>query len=317
MQTWQPTSAEESGYFWALSDAISIVESKFPSMLVPVRDGELCIFSDYSGQHKGAQFEAYSYLLVTEAEVQAWLPLRDAWRQNYLPDGRRLSFKKLRENSRNRAFLPFLDLCSQLKGNVVTFLVDSRIERIADFDVKAAFPDCFDGAESDFTTEKMFRVAGFLALVLAGLRREDQVSNWVSDHDEALETHERREGLAKLMAYLIFGFAGWRHPADCYFGTTESKYTLDWYEDLSAIPDIFAGAYCKLAATLPFRFRNRSIQILTSEDIAEQDDRASTVGRWLATNDGQLRHVLARLELDEKRDVRATAQFMAGWRKSC
>jgi hypothetical protein len=314
MPVWQPIRAEGSGYFLALSEAIAAVESNFPAMLTPMPGSSLSVFSDYSGQHKGARHEAYSYLVAAESDIQAWLPLRAAWRDRYLPDGRRLSFKKLGESTRKRALPSFLDLCSRLRGNVVTFLIDNRIGRFANFDLKEIFPDCFDGPESEFTTEKMFRVAGLTSLLLAGLKHENQQLNWISDQDEALETTDRREGLARLMAYLTFGFTGWRQPATVQFGTTGSQYALEWYEDLSAIPDIFAGAYCQLAGLLPSRFKDQPVKILRSNEVSDYDGRAVLVGNWLASNNGELRHTLARLELDENQEVSATAQFIAGFR---
>jgi hypothetical protein len=71
------------------------------------------------------------------------------------------------------------------------------------------FPGCFPAHANCGTVEKMLRLASFVALVLSGLRREDQGSNWVSDHDDVLDGHDKREQFARLATYLTFGVMGW------------------------------------------------------------------------------------------------------------
>jgi hypothetical protein len=210
--------------------------------------------------------------------------------------------------------IPFLDLAGIIRGNLLTFLVDRRIGSFIAGGAAAiadVFPDCFDSSTKPSTIEKMFRVSGFVAMINACLRDEKQRSLWISDHDETLETFERREQLGRLASYLTFGLARWSNPADQLFGTTESEHAPDWAEDAAAIPDLFAGAYCRLCHVLPaYVGKETWLKILPDDE--ERDPRAREIGNWCAMRRTTLRQVLLRLELDTNGAVRASAQFIAG-----
>src|SRR5260370_41745081 len=114
MGVWQPIVDKEIGYLFGLSDSIAVVEAKNPDLLASVTNGTMIVASDYSGQHKEATHEAYSFLVTTDEALNDWLPSLGAFRQRWLPDGRRISFKKLNEPLRQRALWPFLDTATTL-----------------------------------------------------------------------------------------------------------------------------------------------------------------------------------------------------------
>ncbi|MGE9007487.1 hypothetical protein ACO2JO_02825 [Leptospira interrogans] len=312
MSVWQPIVEKRIGWLFGLSDSIAIVEAQNPDLLVSVTNGTMIVASDYSGQHKEATHEAYSFLVTTDEALKDWLPSLQAFRQRWLPDGRRMSFKKLNEPLRQRASWPFLDTATCLSGNLITILVDRQVGSFMSggpVAAKEAFPDCFAANANPGTVEKMLRLASFVALILSGLRREDQLSYWISDHDEALDSHERREQFARLSTYLTFGATGWRHAADHQFSTTELSKAPYWSEDLAAFADLAAGAFCKLSSYLPAFSSSGERNWLTqmaSSDI--ESLRARAIGDWLAKRRGALRHVLLRLELDRDCKIRTSAQ---------
>lgn len=310
MMVWRPLKDIGSGYFFSLSDSIGIVERSNPTLLNPISEGTLIVASDYSGQHKEATHEAYAFLLTTDRALSAWLPLLDDFRRQWLPDGRRMSFKKLKEPVRWRALPAFLETFEKLPANLLTVMVDRRVGSFMHGgppEIIKAFPDCFTENSKHVTVEKMFRLAGFVALVLSGVRQEDQPSNWISDHDEALDSHRKREQFARLAAYLSFGLTGWRRPADNMFGTTESPHAPYWAEDVTALPDLVAGVYCALSSHLPTFLGVETWRTgVSSRNV--QDHRALIIGNWLAEGRGMLRHVLVRLEPDEEGNIRSSAQ---------
>jgi hypothetical protein len=274
----------------------------------------MVIVSDYSGQHKLATHEAYSFLVTTDRALEEWLPIHLEFRDRWLPDERHISFKQLREPIRWRALAPFLDAASAIRGNVVTFLVDRRIGsfmRGGANAIASALPDCFSTGCRPGTMEKILRVSSFVAMLMAGLRQESQRSLWISDHDEALETFDRREELGRLCHYLTFGLTRWRNPADMEFGTTASPYAPPWAEDLASIPDLVAGTCCQLSRVLP-AYCGTELWTRTVASSAAQDHRARAVGNWMATTQGRLRKILLRLELDDEGATRSSAQFFAG-----
>lgn len=310
MNIWRPLENTRAGYLFDLSDSLSIVEAKYPNLLVPIVDGTMIIASDYSGQHKDASHEAYSFMITSHRALNEWLPQLRVFRKRWLPDGRRISFKKLNEPVRWRALPAFLETVAKLRGNLVTILVDRRVGSFMHGGPDAvieAFPDCFSEDANHGTVEKMFRLANFVALILFGLRREDQDSRWISDHDEALDSYEKRENFARLATYLTIGLTGWRQPADNFFGTTETPMIPYWSEDLAAVADLAAGAYCKMSEDLPAFFGRRSWEVKMASTSVE-DRRARAIGNWLFTSQSTLRHVLMRLERDGEGNVRASAQ---------
>jgi hypothetical protein len=275
----------------------------------------MVIASDYSGQHKGALHEAYSFLVTTDSGMEEWQDHLSRQRAVWLPDGRRMSFKQLKDKVRQRALVPFLEAADLIRGNLITFLIDVRIESFIGGGTGAAreaFPDCFDEHTAPGTIEKMLRLGSLLSLLVTGLRREDQPSFWISDHDETLATHERREQLARLATYFSIGLSKWRQPADQYFTTTELPDCPPWGEDLTAIADIVAGSYCELVDLLP-TWTGTSTWMRVVSANAVDDWRARLIGDWLARRAGSLRKVLLRLEMDENGNVHASAQSSA-WR---
>src|ERR1700722_4361966 len=146
MSVWHPLIEKQAGYLFSLSDSIAIVEAKNPELLTSVANGTMIVASDYSGQHKDASHEAYSFLVTTDLALNEWLPSLGAFRQRWLPDGRRISFKKLNEPVRRRALPYFLDMAGKLSGNLITILIDRRVGSFMSGGPNAAtraFPDCF------------------------------------------------------------------------------------------------------------------------------------------------------------------------------
>src|ERR1700722_14685305 len=127
MPVWNRIQDQGSGFLYNLSDSLALLDWRYPGLLEPVTDGLMVIASDYSGQHKDASHEAYSFLVTTHHALDQWLPVLETFRTRWLPDRRRLSFKQLREPVRWRALGPFLNAAGGIRGNVLTVLVDRRI----------------------------------------------------------------------------------------------------------------------------------------------------------------------------------------------
>jgi hypothetical protein len=314
MEVWRRVDVPDAGFFFNFGECLSLLDARYPGVLRQVSDGVMVLASDYSGQHKEATHESYSFLVTTDKEVDAWLPLRREFRQRWLPDGRRLSFKRLSDSVRWKALRPYLATIANLRGNILTFLVDRRVQSFLNGGIAPLlelFQDCFPVGTPLSTAEKIYRHAGLLALVVAGMRQEGQASYWISDADETLATYERREGLGRLVSYLTLGFTGWRSPNEMVFGTTDSEFAPEWAEDVAAIPDLFAGTYCKLSRILPTRFGSEcSFRTVSPQDGV--DRRAHFIANWMCLASSRLRSILLRLDIDDDGNPRTTFQFFAG-----
>lgn len=311
---WRPLADSRAGYLYNLSESLRILEGKNPGLLVATNQHAMIIASDYSGQHKDASHEAYSFVVTSDKIIGEWLPRLGQFRKLWLPDGRRLSFKNLNEPVRWRALPSFLETIGHLAGNMITIMVDRRVGSFISGGPKAiieSFPDCFSPNIKHGTVEKMFRLASFVALILSGLRHENQESHWISDHDEALDSHEKREKFGLLARHITYGCTDWKQPANMFFGTTELSYAPAWAEDIAAIPDIMAGAYCKISRHIPAILGEESWKVAISSGNI-RDQRAFVVGSWLTRCQTDLKHVLLRLERDAFGEVRASAQAFVG-----
>ena len=310
MPVWKRINKPESGFLDGLSDSIALLESHNPKVLAPVDEAPMWLVSDYSGQHKGAAFEAYSFLVTTERDISAWDTRRRACREEFLSDGRRLSFKKLKEPVRWRALLPFLNVADELHGNLLTFVIDKRLPSL--FKEQGVpewsdLPRLFPPGTSTNTIEKSLRLGMFLSLLLAGLRKELQHAIWISDQDDVLEDYPRRERFAEFVSYVSLAIANWTNPAPLHFYTTAIDSDDRFLEDLTAIADLAAGALANLAPSISTP-EDKGISMRMLRRGSCTDVRTQTVVDWLARRDRPLKRMLLRVVLDATGAKRARAE---------
>lgn len=310
MSVWRAFDVADAGYVNAFSEAIAVTEAKLGDLFWPVDRDLQIIASDYSGQHRHATHEVYSFLITTRPALEAWLPLRQEFRAQWLRDGRRLSFKQLREPVRRRAYPHFLDLAGALPANLLTVMIDNRVGSLIAGGPQAladALDDCFIPGASGGSIEKIYRLAMLMSMVQAGLRNPQQPAMWISDHDETLDSHHKRERFARLATYLAVGLTSSASTGELHFMTTLSPYLPAWGEDLAAIPDIAAGACAKLSGVLPL-FMGRPTWTVGIAHGDALDWRAKIFADWLSAPHGLLRHVLLQLAPDANGQIRASAQ---------
>jgi hypothetical protein len=63
--------------------------------LPPLNGSRIYIASDYSGSHRGSHFDAISAIYCDVEASREWLAIQRGFRGQFLPDGRRMSFKRL------------------------------------------------------------------------------------------------------------------------------------------------------------------------------------------------------------------------------
>ncbi len=315
MSVWRAFDVPDAGYVNAFSEAIAVTEAKLGDLFWPVDRDMQVIVSDYSGQHRQATHEVYSFLVTTRPALETWLPQWQAFRAHWLPDGRRLSFKQLREPMRRRAYPHFLDLAGALPANLLTVMIDNRVGSLIAGGPSAladALDDCFVLGASEGSIEKIYRLAVLMAMVQAGLRDPRQSAMWISDHDETLDTYDKRERFARLATYLSYGLTREASIGELHFMTTLSQHLPIWGEDLAAIPDIAAGACAKLSSVLPL-FTGRPTWTAGLAHGGTLDWRAQAFADWLSAPHGLLRHVLLQLAPDVDGQIRASVQRFNRW----
>lgn len=212
----------------------------------------LLIASDYSGSDRRSKYEVYSFLITSPYEWHPWRELRAAVREEYLRDGRRLSFKALNDRRRQVALPHFLQAALALPGLCLTLIVDKSIDGLSGGELLLPlFQDGYMSCKgvqmhlchrwSRRAFEKMARTTQFLALLISELVPRDQNIVWVSDEDELFGGAGRTADLLTMLGFWGALYIG-RPRTDLSIGTTAIDSEDRLLEDLASIPDLAAGA---------------------------------------------------------------------------
>jgi len=106
---WVPLNRPELGPLNSISNMIQREEWLNPGVLASVRRGPtLIVAGDYGGLQKGSEYETLSFVVADLAYLWLWDEFRTRLRSETLRDKRKLSFKKLGDQLRRKALIPFL-----------------------------------------------------------------------------------------------------------------------------------------------------------------------------------------------------------------
>lgn len=240
---WQRLQKPELRLANTFSERIWQMEERRPGNFPEFQSGEpLQIYSDYSGSHPGARFDAYSYLLIQSTGLAQWEQQRVSIREAYGLGRRRFAYKKLNDQVRAKALWPWLVAADDLPGLLVTVLIDKSLGSLfppADLvTLKAAFPEF--STVKPAAVERLFRVCHFLSMFVAGLSAPGQHLHWVSDEDEIAANESRLQLLGWTFTQVSTMYLG-RAPAHVRCDTTGSDDGSLHFEDLASLPDLAAG----------------------------------------------------------------------------
>jgi hypothetical protein len=199
--------------------------------------------SDYSGQHAEAPYEAYSILLADFRGCANWEASRSRIRARWLRDGRRLSYKSLRDRRRERALMPFLEAADSIPGILLTVLVDRDIDNLFRLSEDERTPEHLGAfaAWPRSSLEKLLRVVHLLSLLVAGLSHEGQNLIWITDQDEIAANEGRLQQLLVAFTNVASHYLG-HSLGHLRVGTTDSDTGTRDLEDMVAVADLAAGA---------------------------------------------------------------------------
>lgn len=211
-----------------------------------VRGGShFVLASDYSGQHAGATHKTYSFLLASVDQSQSWEVARARFRER-LGDQRRISYKDLRDQRKWRALPEFLAAADQIVGVLATFIVDRRFDTLLpptiNDQIGSLLPQTLP-VPSSAILEDMVRTAHFIVLLIAGLLRDDQGVQWITDEDAIVQNEIRQTQMRSVLSTVSKA----HHKEVPYLkffnmGLTSSPDPSRIIEDFASIPDLAAGA---------------------------------------------------------------------------
>jgi hypothetical protein len=246
---WQLPANPSIGPMNILSDSLQRLEARDPSRMTNLRSGEsLVLASDYGGDHKGARFRAFSFLLANRDALGGWLNAREQWRRRRLRDGRRMSFTQLGDRHRREALPEFLEIARTIPGILASVLVDRAIQSVFSERGDLDMPRIASLRSAGWSTnglERLFTIVHFASFFLAGFSRAGQNVLWVSDEDEIAANEPRLRQLTETFG-IVFSHYLQHDLGHVRVGTMHSDNGSRELEDLGAIPDLAAGALSEI-----------------------------------------------------------------------
>lgn len=232
---------------WAFSIQKFIDQSEPRPRVSP----DILIASDYGGEHPEATHNIYSYLVVRDGGRQWSSTIRDV-RRDLLPDGRRMSYKRLDDRRRQAALVRFLEAAANLDGHLVAISVDKRQKRLST-DLGNVEEICamlgLGARWNAQALEAMLRKVQFAALLLPLWSTAWTNVTWITDRDEFVQNDARHDDalatFARMMGFYL------RHPmGDIRLHTTGQDPGMLQFEDLCSIPDLAAGMLSDVSAQM-------------------------------------------------------------------
>ena len=244
-------------------------------------DETIAVMSDFSGEHKGAHFNTYSFLILAYNKVGPFMAQVEELRRKHglIDPYSEFAFKDLGFGPRSRALPEFLRLVDNfIHGAVITIAIDKQIDTVFGRSKKEAYPLIEEqlsamglGKWKGAAGEKVLRVCHSIAIFTTLTTRENQRLLWYCDNDVINENARDRqfEDTQNIFVRALSMYC--RHTFDLVgFGKSfDDKSHLD---DLLSIPDFAAGVVQDLLQAHK-----------TGEDNVPGGEEKKALLRWIAT----------------------------------
>jgi hypothetical protein len=295
---WRLPDRPDLGAMNVLSGLVRNHESTDALALPNLRLGSTIIIgSDYSGQHATSHYEAFSFVFADISRCAGWFLARRQIRDEALKDGRRFSYKALRDRKRAGLLPSFLDAANRVHGLLVVVLVPKSIDSLfkSTGSIKSDDEEIASLAHwSPRVVEKLLRVAHFVSLFLAALSRPSQNVVWITDEDEiaanADKHHELTTAFGKICSHYLD-----HNLAHVRVATTASDTGKRDVEDFVSIADFAAGALCEVLNAF-HRDDTAPVPGVVVPVPMKTNAKAIDISRWFAEYSGTLKRLVLAIE---------------------
>ena len=237
--------------------------------------------SDYAGSVSRSDYLSYSFILV-DADLSPLYPANQREvRSTFLPDSRRMSFKKLGDRHRARALIPFLDSAETLSGVCLAVLVHKGIEFTTTTNKTLQMWQDIGMLTGKWTIhafEEMARTVSFASALVSECARQGQHLTWITDQDAIVANDDRLTDVMELAARMI----GLHLPFSLgeFAMNTAAVYPGERsFEDFVAIPDLVAGAFTEIVTSWS-REPGLRAGYITDLDSLRVSPKARTIASW-------------------------------------
>lgn len=279
---WVPLNRPELGPLNSISNVIHREEWLNPGVLASVRRGPaLVVASDYGGLQKGSEYETLSFVVADLAYLWLWDEFRTRLRSEIFRDKRKLSFKKLGDQLRSKALIPFLRASNTIPGQVITFVLNKRILAL----FSEPYPDPRSSAlKLRIWNEKSFarltRVAFLGGTLISCLSAPMQNVLWITDQDDIVANVQRLKEATSVVAHFL-GHLCPHQLGHIRFGSTECDNGSLQVEDLASISDLTAGALAELLRSLKAEYSPK-LSTITVRMPSALSAKSKMIVNWLA-----------------------------------
>jgi hypothetical protein len=294
---WRQVSKANMGILGGLNDLFCTLQKQKPTIFPNFsNEGTIFAASDYSGQHKNAAYEAYSFVLTTPKRWQSWERHRLEVRSRFLTM-RRISFKVLEDKKRWEMLPLFLAAAALLEGVTITILVNKTLGSLfsSSGTLDLNRPELARVSNWKIpVVEKMLRVTHFMALFIAGLSSEGQDLIWITDEDDIVANEVRLREMTTMISEILSSAVehNMRHFR---FGTTASDNGTMQLEDLVSIADLSAGALVEVLTDLESDSKMISSHLFLP--IGPMVSRKSlALMTWFTSHGMPMRHIVVALD---------------------
>jgi hypothetical protein len=295
---WQLSDCPDLGAMNSANTLIRTLDVSNPDALPDLRSAStIFIGSDYGGQHATSRYESYAFVFADLERSQAWFHTRQELRELLLSDGRRFSYKSLRDRRRAVALPQFLRAIDLVHGLVVVILVEKSIMSLFKTSdrIESADPEIQSLRHwAPRSIERALRVCHFAAFFLAGLSSEHQNALWITDQDDIAANESRHREFVKVFGQ-ISGHYLQHTLGHVRIATTASDTGKRDVEDFVAIADFAAGSVCEvlntylLAGTRPVP----GVILPVRKDI---DNKGLSLMHWFSNNAATLKKLVLSFE---------------------
>ncbi|WP_421560628.1 hypothetical protein [Pseudomonas sivasensis] len=231
-------------YFVGLAEQLG----RLPKLPNFAEDEGVFVFSDYGGEHKGAGFRTYTYLIVSADKISVFKRESEAIRLKYGLGTREISFKDLSYGPARRALPDYLSVVNGcLHGMLLTVGVDVNIHTLfgeskkeGRINLERVRDKIGKGDWSYKRLEKMYRVYGPLVIMLHMLCSEGHKVLWHADSDTINE--DGKGSTFKDAQYhlqvMLAEFSGKNFKL---LGVAKSFDEHSYFDDLLSVADLAAG----------------------------------------------------------------------------
>jgi len=299
-----------SGIFKCIDKEITMMLEKNPTSMPDFRQTEtLLITSDYSGSQAGSKYQVLAFMITSLEEFNKWEPERRKLRTKYLSDNRRISFKGLNDTQKQKILKPFLTTADMMSGLVLSVAIDKKIKTL--FDGKSPLnldnPDySIFKAWKPKGLENALKTVHFLSFLLSGIARPLQNVVWFSDEDEIAANPERIKQLTNIVAWVISTYLDF-NLGHLRCGTTKSDDGSNQIEDLTAIPDMVAGAISEQVNLETVELPKISKVFWLHRD--DYSEKTSFITWWLTNTNKPLKKIFCYIDSVENSEITKVSFF--------